>query len=133
MKKMILGGILIVSSMLMTGCSQEVEKPEEIKISVLKTPCDYAEAMLSHIKEMQKIIDNDNFSNLERKEQRKIFMGLSQVERERLFLLKRSLKNMGNYKKRYNDFAEDEIKECKYYKDLKLIGERLEPLERFID
>lgn len=130
---MILGGILIVSSMLMTGCSKEVEKPEEKKISVLKTPCDYAEAMLSHIKEMQKIIDNDNFSNLERKEQRKIFMGLSQVERERLFLLKRSLKNMGNYKKRYNDFAEDEIKECKYYKDLKLIGERLKPLERFID
>ncbi|TKS55841.1 hypothetical protein [Mesohalobacter halotolerans] len=132
MKKIILRGIIIVSSVLMAGCSQEAQKPEEIKVSELNTPCDYLTAIMSHGNEMLKILGNPNFSNLEYKKKRTIFRGLSQVERERLFLLYRSVQNMGRAFK-INDFDEDDMKECEGYKDFILLDDKLDGLERFLD
>ena len=138
MKKIILGGIIIVFSVLITGCSQEAQKPEEIKVSELNTPCDYLTAIMSHGNEMLKILGNPNFSNLGYKKRNTIFRGLSQVERERLFLLNRSVQNMGKvFKSKMTLAFEDNMKECEGYKDFILLNDKMnkivDKIERFRD
>ncbi len=95
-------GLAFFASMIMLGCTQ---KPENIKLSDLKTACDYVEAVEECVDAMTKIMDNKKREDL------------SQEDKDNMKVLKDKIKDIGKAaSKKYTD---DEAKECPSFERVK--------------